>query len=192
MFNKHRRKQNSDKSELESLSAVQLAPQIQKLHMVFCMRFIYLLSLCLSCYIVLGTSIIYPHMWRLCRDAKSFTKKDLLTPQLLWALSKSRTDSSREWKKACMSLHVLIKDSSLLLIHPSPFTSLPPLNSSQYHWFCLWYLHTKRKNFLLKIVLWESKGNASLWETPSFPWPPAFRLSLQQRTTLSSLANEVP
>lgn len=137
--------------------------------MVSCMRFIYLLSLHLSCHIILGTGTIYPHMWRLCRDAKSLTKKDLLTPQLPRALFKAGTDSSREGKEAGMSLHVLIKDSSLLLIHPSPFTSLPPLNSPQHHWFCLWYLNIKPKNFLLKTVLWESKGNVSLWETPSSP-----------------------
>lgn len=116
---------------LESLSAVQLAPQRQKSHMVSCMKFIHLLSLHLSCYIILGTGTIYPHMWRLCRDAKSLTFK--LTPQLPRALSKSGTDSSREGKEAGMSLHVLIKDSSFLLIHPSPFNSLPPLNSSHYH-----------------------------------------------------------
>lgn len=128
--NRTQTKLSSNIPLLESLSAVQLAPQRLKLHMVFWTRFIYLLSPHLSCYIILGTCTIYPHMWRLCRDAKSFTKKDLLTPQLPRALSKSGTDSSREGKEAGMSLHVLIKDSSLLLIHPSPFTYLPPLNSS--------------------------------------------------------------
>lgn len=54
-----------------------------------------------------------------------------------------------------MSLHVLIKDLTLLLIHPSPFTSLPHPNSSQHHWLCLWYLNIKPKNFFLKTACWE-------------------------------------
>lgn len=56
-----------------------------------------------------------------------------------------------------MSLYVLIKDLTLLLIHPSPFTSLPHPNSSQHHWLCLclWYLNIKPKNFLLRTARCE-------------------------------------
>lgn len=56
----------------------------------------------------------------------------LLTPQFP-ELHPSLAQTAVGREEAGMSLHVLIKDLTLLLIHPSPLTSLLHLNSSQHH-----------------------------------------------------------
>lgn len=73
MCSRHRRKQDPTKPELccsparepvcSTAHSTHAGKERQKLHMVSCMRFRDLLSLHLSCHIVLGTGTIYHHTW---------------------------------------------------------------------------------------------------------------------------------
>lgn len=110
----------------------------------------------------------------LCRDgvemqSQLLQNKDLLLTPQFPKLHPSLAQTAAGREEAGMSLHVLIKDLTLLLIHPSPFTPLLHLNSSQHHWLCLWYSNIKPKNSLLKTACWGSEGNVSFWKAQSSP-----------------------
>lgn len=105
---KHRRKRDPAKSHLccslagmpvhRTARSTHTGKEKRKLYRGSYMRFGHLLSLHLSCYIILGTGTIYVLMLRWCRDAKSVATEQrfVINSPVPQASSKPGTDSGRE------------------------------------------------------------------------------------------------
>lgn len=159
------------------------------------MRFGHLLSLHLSCYIILGTGTIYVLMLRWCRDAKSVATEQrfVINSPVPQASSKPGTDSGREGGgrhvTSCFDQRFNLVIDSSKPIYPPPTPEFFPASLT----LSLILKHQAKEFPPQKCVLRERRQRIVLRssELSITCWPPAFRLSLQQRTTLSSLAIEV-